>query len=272
MGPVLIRHEELLPRNGSRSGTGASIVTVAVLSHGLLKVPSQNQNNLECPQPTDTTNGSDNKISQPMFQENAAQSSDLSRSISVLLTDDDLSNDAAMPPPTVSSHNIPPDHGHPQGSSMGSSQSFPQMYTPILPFIEHTNQPSSCVIRHLVTDLPTDYPYPYNRMPQIISSPTLTQSISNFSLLSIHEGRTSEGPEDMELDSINEDLWPIGDVENALPVTATTNAHIAHRNTHIAHCLLIGSSSSCGISGNNTMDSGADIGMGSLSIVPLLHP
>ena len=278
MDPVLIRREDLLPRSGSRSGTGSSIVTVAALSHGLLEAPSQNQNSLGCPQLTDITNGSDNEISQPTFQENAAQSSDISRSISISQTADGLSNDAAIPPPTVSSHNVLPDPGRPQGSSMGSSQSFSRMDTSVLSPIEPTNQRSSCVIRRLVTDLPTDYPYPYNRMPQTVSSSTATQSISNFSLLSIHESRTSEGTEDVELDSRNEDSRPVGDVENASSMTATTNTriarhntHIARRNTHNAHRFSIGSSSSRGISGSNTTGSGAGIGTGSLSVVPLLQ-
>ena len=116
VGHVLIGREELLPRNESGSGTEASIVTVATLSHDLFEAPCQNQNNLECPQLTDTINGSDNEVSHSVSQENAApQSIELSRTISVPLTDDDLSNDAAVPPSTVPPHNVLPDPDRPQG-------------------------------------------------------------------------------------------------------------------------------------------------------------
>jgi len=253
MGTILIGREELLPRDESSSGTEASTVTVATLSHDLLGAPSQNQNNLEYSQLTDTTNGSDDEISQPVFQENVApQSSDLSGSISVSLTDDDLSNDAAIPPPTVSSHNVLLDPDLPQGSSISSPQSDSRMDTPVLSPIECTNQPSSCAIP-LVTELSTDYRYPYNRMPQIAPSPTPTQSISHFSLLSIHEGRTSEEPEDMEQDSSDEGSQPVSDVEDASSMTTTTNTHIGRR-------FSTGSSSSLGASGSNTTGSGEDIG------------
>jgi len=244
MGPVLMRREELLPRNESRSGTEGSIVTVATLSNGLLEAPSQNQNNPECPQRTDTTNGSDNEISQPVFQENAApRSSDLSRPISVSLIDGDLSNNAAIPSPAISSHNVLPD-----------PQSVSRMDTPVSSLTEPTNQPSSCVIRRLVLDLPpTDYHYSYDRMPQTIPSSTPTQSISNSTLLSTHKSRTSEEPEDIEQDSSNEDSRPAGDVENASSTIATTNTRIARR-------FSISSSSSRGVSNSDTTDSGADIG------------
>ena len=160
--PVLIGREELLPRDESSPGTEASTVTVATLSRDLLEASSQNQHNLECPQLTDTTSESDNEINQPVFRENVApQSGDLSRSISVSLTDDDLSTDAAIPPPTVSSHNVLPDPDLPQGSSMNSPQSDSRMDTPALSPIEPTNQHTLCVIRLLVTDLSTDYHYPY---------------------------------------------------------------------------------------------------------------
>jgi len=108
MGTVLIGLEELLPRDENSSGTEASTVTVATLSHDLLEAPSQNQNNLECPQLIDTTNGSDNEISQPVVQETVApQSSDPSRSMSASLTDDDLSNDPAIPPPSLFAQRSP---------------------------------------------------------------------------------------------------------------------------------------------------------------------
>ena len=213
MGTVLIGREELLPRDESSSGTEASTVTVATLSHDLLEAPSPTQNNLECPQLTDTTDGSDNEISQPVFQEDVAPQS---RSISVSLTDDDLSNDGAIPPPTVSSHNVLPDPDPLQCSSVSSPQSDSRMDTPVLSPIEPMNQPLSCVIRLLITDLSSDYHYPYNRMPQIVLSPTPTQSISNFSLLPIHESCTSEEPEDMEQDSSDEDSRPVNDVSTSL--------------------------------------------------------
>ena len=273
MGPVFIGREELSPRNESGSGGGASIVTVATLSQDLLEAPSQDQNNLECPQHMDTTNGSDNEISQPMFQENEApQSSNLPGSISVSLTDDDLSNDAAISPPIVSSYNILPDPDLSWRCSMSPPQEDSQMDTPVLSPIEPINQRSLCVIRLLVTDLSTDYHYPYNRMPQIAPSSTSTQSTSNSSLLSIHESRTGEESEDVEQDSSDEDPQPVGDVEDASSMTATTSTRIARHNTHNAYRFSIGSSSSRGISGSNTTDSGADIGTGSLSVAPLLHP
>jgi len=266
MGPVLIGLEELLPRDESSSGTEASIVTVATLSQDLLEAPSQNQNNLEYPQLMDTTNGSDNEISHPVFQENVApQSSDLSRSLSVSVTDDDLSNDAAIPPSTVSSHNVLPDPDLPHDSSISSPQSDSRMDTPVLSPIEPTNQPSSCVIRLLVTDLSTDYHHPYNRTPQIVSSPTPTQSISHFSSLSIHESRTSEEPEDMEQDPSDEDSQPVSDVEDASSMTATNNTHIARR-------FPTGPSSPLGASGSNTTGIVEDIGKRSLSPAPLFPP
>src|SRR6266581_5653440 len=130
--PVLNRCEELLPRNENRSGIEASIVTVATLSHDLFEAPCQNQNNPECPQLTDTINGTDNEISQSVFQENAVpQSSDLSRSTSVSITDGDLLNDAVIPLPTVSSHNVLRDPDRPLDSSMSSPQSVSQMDTPV---------------------------------------------------------------------------------------------------------------------------------------------
>lgn len=125
MGPVLIRHEELSPRDESRSGTKASIVTVATLSQELFEEPCGTQNNLGRPQLSDTINASDYETSQPAAQENAAsQSRDLrlSRSISVSPADDDLSNDVAIPTPTVSLHHVLPEPDRPQGSSVGSPQ------------------------------------------------------------------------------------------------------------------------------------------------------
>jgi len=265
MGPVLIGREELLPRDESNSGTEASTVMVATLSHDLLEAPSQNQNNPEGPQLMDTTNRSDNEISQPVFQENVApQSGNLSRSTSVSLTDVDMSDDAPIPPPTLSSHNVLPDPDLLQDSSMSSPQSDSRMDTSVLSLIEPTNQPSSCVIRLLLTDLSTNYHYPYNRMPQIVSSPTPTQSISNFSLLSIHESRTSEEPEDMEQDSSGEDSQPVSDVEDVPSMTATTNTNIARR-------FSTGSSRSLGASGSIATGSGEDIGTRSFGPAPLLH-
>ena len=106
----------------------------------------------------DTTTESDNEISQPVFQENAApQPSNLSRSIFVSPTNDDLSNDAAIPPPTISLHVVPPDPDSPQDSSLSSPQSVSRMDTSILSLIEPITQASSSVIRRLVTGLPIDY-------------------------------------------------------------------------------------------------------------------
>ena len=158
MGPALIRHEELSPRNESRSGTEVSIVTVATLSHDFLKASSQNQpeSNVECPQLTDTTTGSNNKIF--VFQEDAGPpSGDLSKFTSVSLTDHNLSNDSAIPRPTVSFHNALPDSNRSQGSHTSPSWSVSRMDSPVSSLIEPINQPSSYVIRRLVTDLPTDY-------------------------------------------------------------------------------------------------------------------
>jgi len=143
VGPVLIGREELLPTNESGLGTEESIVTVATLSHDLFEAPCQNQNNPECPQLTDTINGTDNEISQSVFQENSApQSSDLSRSTSVSITDGDLSNDAVIPLPTVSSHNVLHDPDRPLGSSMSSPQSVSRMDTPESSLLEPTNRHS----------------------------------------------------------------------------------------------------------------------------------
>ena len=157
MGPVLIGREELSPRDESRSGTEASIVTVATLSYDLLEELSQNQYNLECPQLMDATNESDNEISQLVFQEDAVpQSSDFSRSIFVSPTIDNLSNDAAILHPTISLHDALPGLDRPQGPSTISPQSVSRTDTPLLS-IEPENQPSSCVIRRLVTVLSTGY-------------------------------------------------------------------------------------------------------------------
>ena len=124
--------------------------------------------------------------------------------------------------------------------------------------IGHINHPSPCVIRRHIPGLPTDHHYPYNRIPQTVSSTTPTQSISKFSVFSVHEGRTSEEPEDMDLDSSDEDSRPVGEVENASSMTAATNTHITCR-------FSAGFSSSLGVSGSNTTDSGEDLGTSSLS-------
>jgi hypothetical protein len=140
VGLVLIGREELLPKNESGSGTEASIVTVATLSHDSFEAPCQNQNNLECPQLTDTIHGSNNEISHSVSQENAApQSIELSRSISVPLTDDDLSNDAAVPPSTVPPHNVLPDPDRPQGYPISSPQSVSGVNTRVWFYMEPTN-------------------------------------------------------------------------------------------------------------------------------------
>ena len=114
------------------------------------------ESNLECPRLTDTTTGSNNKIF--VFQEDPGPpSGDLSRFTSVSLTDHNLSNDSAIPRPTVSFHNALPDSNRSQGSHTSPSWSFSRMDSPVSSLIEPINQPSSYVIRRLVTDLPTDY-------------------------------------------------------------------------------------------------------------------
>ena len=123
------------------------------------------------------------------------------------------------------------------------------------------------MIQLLVTDFSTDYSYPYNRMPQTIPSSTPTQLISNSTLLPFQESRTSEEPEDMELDSSDEDSLFSSNVETASSMTATTSTHITCPSS-------TGSSGPRGISGSHTKDSGKDkdLGMGSLSPAPPLHP
>ena len=148
VGSVLIELEEFTPRNGSKSGAGASIVTVATLSHDrhdLIEAPRQN---LERSRLTGTTNRLLSGISQPMLQENAApQSSHLSRS-------SDLLNDVPITRPchpTVSSHNILPDPDLPWGPSISFPQSASRMGPPSSSLIEFTNQRSSCVMWRLLT-------------------------------------------------------------------------------------------------------------------------
>lgn len=268
LGPVLIELEEFTLKNESKSGAGASTVTVATLSHDRHNLIKPRQN-LERSQLIGATNRLVNGISQPMLQENAApRSSHLSRTISVSLTDNNLLNDAPTPRPchpTVSSHNVLPDPDFPWGSSIRFPQSVSRIGLPLSSLIEFTNQRSSCVMWHLLTVLTAEYQDPYNRTPQTISSSTATRSISSFSFPSINESLTSEEPEDMGQDSSNEGSQPICDVENASSMTATTDTHIAPR-------FSIGSSSYRGVGGSNAVGSGADIGTGSLSPASLLHP
>jgi hypothetical protein len=265
-GPRLIGREELSPGNESVSGTEASIITVATLCHELFEVPCQSQNNFECPQLTETINASDDEISQFLFQENVApQSGDPHGPVSISLTDNDLSN-AAIPTPIASSHDVLLDPDRPQGSSISPAQPVSRMDTPVPSLIERTNrwQPSLCVIRRLVADIPTDYRHPYNRLPQTVPSSTPTQPISNSTLLSIHESYTSGEAGDMGQGSVDEGSRPLDDIENASPMTVTINTHIGRR-------FSIGSSSSGSISGGDKTDTSTNIGTGSLSLAPLLR-
>jgi len=102
---------------------------VATISQDLFEAPCEDQNNLECPHLTDAISGLDNETSQS--RENATpQSSDFTRFMSVSTTDEDLSNVATTPAPTVLSHRLLPDSDPdcPQSSSIGPSQSSSGMH------------------------------------------------------------------------------------------------------------------------------------------------